>query len=250
MVDAPMRLWLSIITLVAVAPVSDAFAQQSESVSAVRIVVPTPRGRKAYGGSKLVRALRASLRDDVGAVISARRMRAAQKRLGLAGRAKWNRRGLAKAGREIGADYVLYIRVTRKGWLYTAQARLINTATNEIQMDFRSQYYDPRKEAADRGERIARRTVLKMQTLAEEGQLLATGKPRAAPPPRSIESMTSIPPRQAPTEPALAPESPADADPALKNPWNNEGTNNAAPLAAAPSPPASTVEPPAVAAVV
>ena len=150
-------------------------AQETASVRAVRIVVPTARGRRKYGGKKLTKALRKTLRAEVGAVVSARSFRDAQRRLGLSGKKKWSRANIARAGREVGADYVLYTRISRKGWLYTAQARLVNTATDEVQMDFRSQYYDPNKDTGDRGIRIANRTLLKMQTLAEEGRLLATG---------------------------------------------------------------------------
>ncbi|MEM7675758.1 MAG: hypothetical protein AAF449_07105, partial [Myxococcota bacterium] len=80
------------------------------------------------------------------------------------------------------------------------------------------------------------------------GQLLATGQPTAAPPPRSIESMTSIPPPVV-AKPPLAPAAPAYGDPALKNPWN-EGTPKAVPSSASTpreSPPSAPISTTAVA---
>jgi hypothetical protein len=72
----------------------------------------------------------------------------------------------AAVGRAVGAAYVLTIDLSRTGYLYTAHAQLVSTASAAISMDFRSGYYRPEIEAADRGERIARKAVSKIALLA------------------------------------------------------------------------------------
>ena len=177
--------WLLLPSVLAVALPSLSYAQEVPAISltGARVVVPKARGRKTYGGTALTRSLRRTMTEGVGPLISSRKLRDAQRRLQLQGKQRWSRANLARAGQQIGADYVLYTQITRRGWLYTARARLVNTLTQEVQMDFRSQYYDPAKEAADRGGRIGRRTLLKMQTLAEEGRLLLSGTTTTPSPP-------------------------------------------------------------------
>jgi hypothetical protein len=74
--------------------------------------------------------------------------------------------GYAAAGRAVGASFVLIIDLSRAGYLYTAHAQLVSTTSAAISMDFRSGYYRPAIEAADRGARIARKTVAKISLLA------------------------------------------------------------------------------------
>lgn len=74
--------------------------------------------------------------------------------------------GLAAAGRQAGAAYVFTVEIVKRGYLYTAHAELIETSTSAaLRMDFRSGYYRPASEAADRGERIAKKTVEKIALL-------------------------------------------------------------------------------------
>ena len=191
-----------------------AWAQDYDNaIRGVKVVVPTARGRKTYGGTRLTRALRRALTDGVGPLISSRAFRDMQSNLQIKGKRRWSRRNLARVGREIGADYVLYVTINRKGWLYTARARFINTMTNEVQMDFRSQYYDPSTDTADRGERIAKRTLLKMQTLAEEG-LLQISDPAPSPPLAPLTAESTIEPMAEPPVASLSTdEAPADRAP-------------------------------------
>ena len=235
---------LLLIFVVSVASPS-AFAQDSDVIKRVRIVVPTARGRKQYGGARLSRSLRRTLTESIGPLIPSRALRKAQRKLGLKGRKKWGRRALGRAGREVGADYVLYTSIKRKGWLYTARARLVNTITGQVQMDFRSQYYDPAKEAADRGQRIGARTLLKMQTLAEEGQLLATGTPPDASAPAGAPPPAAVPPSFDETPSIVAPPS----DPRPSNELGDPATGLEgepaieSPPSPAPSPPLVGLEP-------
>lgn len=75
---------------------------------------------------------------------------------------------LAKAARKLGAPFVLRVELSRRGWLYEAHAILIDAKSGEQRMDFTSGYYKPRQEAADRGKRIARVTINKIETLLSE----------------------------------------------------------------------------------
>lgn len=85
-----------------------------------------------------------------------------------------------------------------------ANAQLINTETGEIQMDFKSGYYKPKEEAADRGERIARTTLEKLATLTSGG----IGAIATAPPPRGgvNERIDDPPPPPAKPPPANTPD--------------------------------------------
>ena len=76
----------------------------------------------------------------------------------------------ALAGRDRGADYGLVVTVTKNGWKYTAHAILIDCRTRELVMDFRSEYFDPKKETLDRGRRIARTTLEKIEILLRSSE--------------------------------------------------------------------------------
>ncbi len=220
---------------------ADALAQPLDAVRGVRIVVPPARGRKQHGGPRLTRGLRRTLSDGLGPLISSRALWRAQRSLRIPKKQRWTRRALGRAGQEVGADYVLYTTITRKGWLYTARARLVNTATLEVQMDFRSQFYDPAKDAENRGRRIGRRTLLKMQTLAEEGRLLATGpvispsSPVAEPSPASPSTRVPIVDDPAPSAPPAARTPAPDTGPLPPSPIDPVATTDPAVTAADPA---------------
>ena len=155
--------------LFATAPMS-ARAQEDlpDEIRGVRIVVPAVRGKPSWGSQRLTRALRRDLEKGVGTLVPPKALAAAQKKLKIRGNDRYTDANLARAGKEAGAEYVLSVRIIRKGWLYTAHAVLINADTGEQQMDFRSGYFKPKKEAADRGKRIAKTTLGKIAKLLQE----------------------------------------------------------------------------------
>lgn len=140
-------------------------------VKGVKVVVPTARGRASWGAQRLTRALRKEMAKATGGLVSTKAFTKAQKKLRIRGAARFREDNLAKAGKAAGAQYVLQVTISKKRWLYTAHAILVNTDTGEQQMDFRSGFYKPRAEAADRGERIAKTTAGKIAKLIADGLL-------------------------------------------------------------------------------
>ncbi|MBK8012207.1 MAG: hypothetical protein IPK13_12735 [Deltaproteobacteria bacterium] len=141
------------------APAPERFEDPNGEVRDVRIVVPTATGRAAFGTQALTKSLRKTLGAHIDGLVPSKRLQAAQRRLGVRGAGAQRTENLAKAARAIRAEYVLKVDVTREGWKYTARARLIRAEDGEVAMDFRSEFFRPRKEAADRGRRIGRRTL-------------------------------------------------------------------------------------------
>jgi hypothetical protein len=170
------------------------------------IVVPAT-GDPSWGASWFTRALRDQMVEAIGPLVPYEALQKAQKELRITGLLRFEPENLARAGKKAGAQYVLSTRITKTGWLYTAQTILVNTESGEVQMDFRSGYYKPRTEAADRGLRTARTTIKKLAILLEE---------KAAPPPTSA----TMPPAEEPSAPATPPvtEGQAEAPPAEKPP--------------------------------
>lgn len=150
------------------------------SLQEIAIVVPKAIGQRGWGGGALVQSLRESLRSQVGAVVSRAKVRAAQRSLRLDRNSKNQPLGLALAGQAVGADYILRVEITRKRWLYTAHALLIDSQDGRIRMNFRSQYFKPTSEARDRGQRIAITTVKKLKKLLGSPALQRQSEPLAA----------------------------------------------------------------------
>ena len=163
----------------------------SPDISGIKLVVPQVRGKKSWGRDPLTRSLRENIRDGVD-LLNHEDFRSQQKELRLRGKAAYRAQNLAKAGQAIGADFVLYVRITRQRWLYTATALLIDTESGAEKMNFRSQYYKPKEEAEDRGFRIARRTLQKLVTLMEAGEILTPDDPPVERP--GSEPLAFIPP--------------------------------------------------------
>jgi len=199
------------------------------------------RGGARTGRATLGKSLSEYLRRSLGGLISAADLRRAQAKLRLKRRVKNSPKGLAAGGRLIGAEYVLYVSITRIGWKYRAQAIVVNTADGEVQMDFRSEYYKPQLEAGDRGVRIARTTVGKLTALV--GQAVAVRPPAtpadatpadtasADPKDTAPEAKPPAEPTEAPTattEPTGADDAPtATADPPTSEPKNLDGAAGA-----------------------
>lgn len=177
------------VSLVAAALLTSAPAGAQELPAAVRglkVVVPDALGAKAHGVPQLSRGLRSVMSEGVGELIPAKDFEAAKKRLKIKP-GETEPEVLAKAGREVGAQYIVHVEISKKGWLYTAKAILINVELGVAQMDFRSQYYKPAQEAGDRGQRVARRTLEKIDELLRDGRPPAVGAVAATPPPKPPE---------------------------------------------------------------
>ncbi len=142
-----------------------ASAQDDGPFQGLKIAIPEARGRAAWGRAALSKSLRRTMVEAVGPLVSSRDLRKAQRKLKQNRRQRRSPKGLAAAGQAVGARYVLDVQITKKKWLYTATALLIDTRTGNVEMNFRSEYYKPKKDAADRGERIGKRTILKFEEL-------------------------------------------------------------------------------------
>ena len=153
-----------------VIPSRSAAQETSADVSGVKVVVPQARGRRNWGRDQLTASIRKTIGDGA-LLLDPGDYTQAQKKLKIRGRAANRPQNMARAARAIGAQFVLDVRISRQRWLYTATARLIDAETGEEKMNFRSQYYKPRAEAEDRGFRIATRTLQKLGTLLESGEI-------------------------------------------------------------------------------
>ncbi|MFO0726308.1 MAG: hypothetical protein U1E65_21160 [Myxococcota bacterium] len=141
----------------------------------VRVAVAHVRGNALWGADSLYKALLDALKAEVIVVdpnLYARGEAATTGRRGQPTRV--SNEGVAAAGKYTGASYVLVVEILKSGFLYTAHATLVNTANAEVQMDFRSGYYRPQAEAADRGGRIAQKAAAKIRLL-KNGPPAGTG---------------------------------------------------------------------------
>lgn len=158
-----LPLVLSLLT--AIPATALAQATPSAAVKKLRIAVPTALGSATHGTVKLTRTLRTTLADGVAEVIPDAAFEAAQKKLGVRSISLESKAEAAKIGKELGADYVLLVGVSKKRNVHTAHAVLVNSQTAEVQMDFRSEYINVATDAEDRGIRIANKTIGKLEIL-------------------------------------------------------------------------------------
>jgi hypothetical protein len=143
-------------------------ALEKISLQGVRVIVLDAYGQDRIGREPLTRALRAGIEQYTGPLVPHRQFLAAQAKL-IKADDPYAPEVLAPVCRVVEGQYVVVTQITRRGWLYTARARILNCETGEYQMDFRSDYYKPREEAADRGQRIAKTSVAKMRLLISQG---------------------------------------------------------------------------------
>ncbi len=163
----------------------------------LKLVVPRPSGKKSWGGRALARSLRKELSQKF-QLISEKNYQKARKKLRISKSRAKKADSITRIGAKAGADYVLSVSITRQKWLYTARAQLLNTQTGEVQMDFRSQYYKPKSEARDRGQRIARKTIEKIGILFKEG-----ATPQLASPAPVAQNDSSTPAEDPPPDDSL-----------------------------------------------
>lgn len=245
-----MRRLLASLVLAAVLVPRVAGAEEwPAAVKGIKVVIPEAKGKKSDGKAQLSGALRRTMTEAVGPLVPSRALEKAQKTL------KQKRTSdpaeLAAAGKEAGAQYVLAVEITKKKWLYTAQALLINTQTGQVQMDFRSQFYKPGAEAGDRGTRIAKRAIEKLAELAASGGVstgpIATQEPPPPAPAGLDEKLEDPPPSSGLDEkldepPPSDPGTPPIAEEPPPPPPNREPPPPS--LASAPPPPPPSSPPP------
>ncbi len=200
------------------------------SVRGLKIVVPTARARRSHGRDRVTKAVRKRMTEALGELVSAKSFSRAQKKLKLRGSARYKDAALAKAGREVGAQWVLDLQISKKKWLYTATARLVNCETGEEQMNFRSQFYKPKQEGRDRGQRIAKRTIEKLDVLTREGPLPAIASKGETDRPGRDPTPTGPPPDLTKDDVGTPPPPPADPlAQRLDDPPADNGTSADAP---------------------
>ncbi len=111
---------------------------------------------------------------------------------------------MGSAGQLIGAEYVLRVRIRKIGWQYKARAVLLRSQDRATVMDFVAGYFRPDDDAADRGRRIARKTLQKLMVLHPPSK---GTKPAPPPPPAVVQ--TTAPPSPPPSTAAEPIESTA-----------------------------------------
>ncbi len=159
----------------------------------VSIVVPQVLGPPSARPRALGRSLRKNLRKGLGKLVPTSKLRRAQRRLRQPRSYQRTHAAMGSAGQLIGAEYVLRVRIRKIGWQYKARAVLIRSRDRTTVMDFVSGYFRPGDDAADRGRRIARKTLEKLE-------LLRAPQEEAPPPPEP--GPTAPPPVATAPEPA------------------------------------------------
>ncbi len=169
-------------------------AARAEDLQGLRLLVPDVRGQARWGTANLTRGIVQELETGGYTVLQEDAFAEAGDTLRIDPKVRWNPKALAVIGKKIDAHWVLRVTVTKRGWLYTARALLVNTESGQIEMDFRSDYYKPDTETRDRGYRIGRKTNQKLETLwpPRRAQLANVTKPPEPPPPSDTTETTTV----------------------------------------------------------
>ena len=223
-----------LVVLVAVlggGPIAEASSDDAEVVRGTNIVVPRAAGKARWGRDALTRSLRQILAEATGPLLSPRAMARVQGKLRLKGRRKRTPKNLGTAARRVGAEYVLSVVIRKTGWRYTAHAIVVDR-DGAVQMDFRAAYYRPSVEAADRGARIAKKTIWKLAKVLRSLRAPAGGAPLPAGDPdedalggRPLARLDSeAPPSTPPITPPIARTTTGGAEPAAQPPRAADST--------------------------
>ena len=209
-------------------PSALAQAEDSSSVKGVPVVVEL-KGRRKHGADRLSRTLRRTLADALGGLRSSRALHREQARLGITDNESTRPSKLAEAGRGVAAEYLVFVRVTRKRRArYEAKGYLIDTKDAQVVHRSIVKFRRPSKEAGKAGVEIAN-SMLKGLT-----EIVAARQP---PPPPPVVAVAPDPTPEPTPEPAppVAPPPPAAAPSPEPTP----------PVAVAPAPePTPEVQPP------
>jgi hypothetical protein len=171
-------------------------ARAAESkLGGVKLLVPEAKGPPDAQAKALTKSLKKQLEAAGAEIVKPSKADKAKLK---------DRTKLVPVARAAGADYVLMVTITKTKWLYTANAILVNVASGQTQMDFKSGYYKPKEEAADRGERIARVTAERLGALIGEAPGIAVAP--TPPPNERSPAPSSSPPPPEPSPPPVARE--------------------------------------------
>ncbi|MBI4816886.1 MAG: hypothetical protein HY791_11540 [Deltaproteobacteria bacterium] len=167
-----------------------------------KVAVLNPTGAAASGANDLGKSVEKTLAASLGPIVPDKKLRAILKKLGLpsgdpiaVGQAAWR----------LGAAYVVMLDVEKKGTTFTARARVIDVAQNEVRMDFRSNYRK-RGEAKDRGKRLATKAIERIRVFeAESAASASEGGEEETNPDRRPVAGSKVPNQDEPVEPSEAP---------------------------------------------
>lgn len=176
------------------------------SAQTVRVVVDVEAEPKT-GGDALSRALRRGLADRLGPLVPSKEYGAAHDKLGLKGSKAVEPAALARAARSVQAEYVVRLKVRKKGKTFWLRARLINAADAATLLDFEDTY--PKADQAEgMGGRVSQRVLAELERL---GRL----KPSTAPePPVAVAPFAGAPGELEPVnEPSREPSEPSREPP-------------------------------------
>ena len=163
-------------------------------------VVVTAHGADAPARESLLRGLRRELADVLGPLSPSRELDRALVELGISQGAARVPANLARAGRRVGAQYVVAVDVSKQGRELEARGRLIETEGGKVELELPIPL-DPRGDATELGVTLARRVLARLETLrSPEGDLIYGGRPKEPDP--SLPGATAKKPPPAPPAPA------------------------------------------------
>ncbi|MEL7239314.1 MAG: hypothetical protein AAGK78_10665, partial [Planctomycetota bacterium] len=124
---------MRITTVLCVLLPSQIYAQDQSPIDAPRVIVEV-KGKRADGRRAFSSRLRRTIADRIGGLRSSRKFRRAQRKLGIPKRKQTYPSRLARAAREIKAEFVVFARVSqsqdKEG--YAAKGYLVSAATGKI----------------------------------------------------------------------------------------------------------------------
>lgn len=220
--------------LLSVVPRGELRAQGTAAELVVNVRGPSSQDARALG-----RSVRRRLADAVGPLKSSRQWKRSLRSLGLSGPEKNRAVNIARAGRMVGANHILDLKVFSEEGQRMLKVRLIRTFDGTIRMRRHLRFARGRTAAANLADRVIRLSLL---TLAREGVSVDENPPAALPddvlpdatvaiPAESADQVTPAP-REAPATAVVPPplESPDDDGPEDREP--EDARDVEAPLAA------------------
>jgi hypothetical protein len=191
-----------------------ASAQAPVSLKGIPVVVEL-KGDKGSGTERLSTTLRRTLADALGGLRSSSALHREQERLQITKEERTRPSQLSVAARGVGADYLVFVRVTRKqAGRYEAKGYLIDVAGQSVVHKHFAAYQRPKREAGPAGEEMARAMLARLSELKAAA---APPPPPAAPPVVAMPEpvLTAPPPAAPPPDVAVAPPPPAAPPPAV-----------------------------------
>ncbi|MEO1230673.1 MAG: hypothetical protein AAFZ18_17390, partial [Myxococcota bacterium] len=221
----------SAVVALALVTVSSSLAEAAELKELV-VAVPTARGKTRSGKTAMTAGVREGLAEALAAEVDPKALEAARRRRRRSLR-RFRPRAWARLGREVEADYIVDLYLSRKGRRYSVRARLVRATDGAIQMDERLYFQKPRSQARSRGAQIADKLLTRLAELFEAGETplalapaevaVGSGAPPAAEAPPEVPAVAEarVPP---PAEPEPAPPAPPAATVTLGRPAERPST--------------------------